>query len=503
MIRARGLILLTCAGLAASVTAQIQGPSSSQTPYVLPTLSGVQTKSLLTTGDSVNNRPDGSAYRLAGIPDGTGAYDNGDGTFTMLVNHELGPTAGIARAHGATGAFVSEWKIDAATGQVISGRDLVNTVYTYDKTTGMFGIPAAPVQFARLCSADLPGRRAFYNPATGKGTFARIFMNGEETGDEGRAFAHIATGRNAGMSWELPSLGRFSWENSVANPRTGDKTVVFGTDDSTPGQVYVYVGDKQSTGNQIERAGLHGGSTYGIQLPSLPFETLAGFSRGTTMNFGAHNFGDVANRTGAQLQADSNTNGVTNFARPEDAQWNPRNPNQLIFCTTGATVNSEVIPNRLWSMTFVDPARPDLGGVLEVLLDGTEGAVSMDNLTLDRFGNVLIQEDPGSSSRLAKIWNYNLNSGALTELAAHSADFFSTGGPNFLTTNEEASGIIDASSILGAGWFLMDVQAHFGIPGELVEGGQLLAMYSPLSVPAPGALGLLAVAGVVTGRRRR
>jgi hypothetical protein len=37
--------------------------------------------------------------------------------------------------------------------------------------------------------------------------------------------------------------------------------------------------------------------------------------------------------------------------------------------------------------------------------------------------------------------------------------------------------VIDASSILGEGWYLLDVQAHYGIAGELVEGGQLLAMH--------------------------
>ena len=39
--------------------------------------------SILTAGDSVNG------YRMAGWPDGLGAYDNGDGTFTLLMNHEL------------------------------------------------------------------------------------------------------------------------------------------------------------------------------------------------------------------------------------------------------------------------------------------------------------------------------------------------------------------------------------------------------------------------------
>jgi len=44
---------------------------------------------------------------------------------------------------------------------------------------------------------------------------------------------------------------------------------------------------------------------------------------------------------------------------------------------------------------------------------------------------------------------------------------------------EESSGIIDVSAILGDGWLLFTDQTHTAIGGELVEGGQLLAMYFP------------------------
>jgi len=49
----------------------------------------------------------------------------------------------------------------------------------------------------------------------------------------------------------------------------------------------------------------------------------------------------------------------------------------------------------------------------------------------------------------------------------------------FITQDEESSGIIDASDVLGDGWFLVDVQAHLvnANDPELVEGGQLLGMY--------------------------
>ena len=78
------------------------GPSSSATPYVRP-FAGypADVYSVLTVGDSVNARPDGTPYRLVGIPDGMGSYLNPDGTTTLLVTHELAASAGggMRRAH--------------------------------------------------------------------------------------------------------------------------------------------------------------------------------------------------------------------------------------------------------------------------------------------------------------------------------------------------------------------------------------------------------------------
>src|SRR5690349_9288809 len=104
------------------------------TPYVLPVNPAVTTQALLTVGDAVpwTDTTTGQEYRLAGIPDGLGAFDNGDGTFTLLMNHELGNTSGITRAHGAIGAFVSEYIIDKNTLQVISGQDLMQQVYLWN-----------------------------------------------------------------------------------------------------------------------------------------------------------------------------------------------------------------------------------------------------------------------------------------------------------------------------------------------------------------------------------
>ena len=188
------------------ISSQVTGPSSTQSPYLVSSDSHVIVESLLTAGDTVGG------YKMAGIPDGLGAYDNGDGTFTVLMNHEFGGTSGAVRAHGAQGAFVSQWVIDKGTLQVLSGHDLMQHVWTYDPIAQSYVDHSAAlgngVAFSRFCSADLADPGAFYNAATGFGfNGGRLYLNGEESGVEGRAMAHIASGAEAGNSYELASFG--------------------------------------------------------------------------------------------------------------------------------------------------------------------------------------------------------------------------------------------------------------------------------------------------------
>src|SRR5262245_32592435 len=77
------------------------------TPYLLPVDPSVTTRAILTVGDVVplTGTTTGQTYRMVGVPDGLGAFDNGDGTFTLLMNHELLATQGVTRAHGSNGAF--------------------------------------------------------------------------------------------------------------------------------------------------------------------------------------------------------------------------------------------------------------------------------------------------------------------------------------------------------------------------------------------------------------
>lgn len=448
------------------------GPSSSQSPYLLPVIPGYSITSILTASSVINN------YTMSGTPDGAGAYDNNDGTFTFLLNHEFGPTVGSVRAHGQIGAFVSKWIINKTTLAVTSGADLIQNVNVWNAATSTFstynsGNTNSLSVLARFCSADLPPVSAFYNSYTGRGTQERIFMNGEETGSEGRGFAHILTGPNAGNTFELPYLGKFSWENSIASPNRSDKTIVIGTDDATPGQVYVYVGNKTTTGSEIYKAGLMNGILYGVSVAGYSLETNAVFPSANT-TFSLTNVGPVNAITGASLNTISNNLGVTNFLRPEDGAFDPSNPNDFYFVTTnGFGVNS-----RMWRLRFTNINSPELGGTITAVLDGTEGHFSLDNICIDNSGKIILQEDPGNQAHIAKMWEYTIATDNLLLIAEHDPTRFLLGAPNFLTQDEEASGIFDAQSILGPGKFLFVDQTHYSIPAPVVEGGQILLLTS-------------------------
>lgn len=502
--------VFTTAALAASAglaTAQEIGPSTAVEPYVVPTAAGVRTVSLLAVGDSVGG-PGAGDYALVGIPDGMGGYRNPNGTISLLCNHELGAGAGVVRRHGGAGAFVSQWIIDPDTLEVLRGRDLINQVRLWDKAAGKF-IPAKAEHFDRFCSADMPAPGAFYNPVTGLGTTSRIYTNGEETrppgsSDHGRGFAHVLTGQGGAFTWELPWLGRMAFENVVASPFPQDLTIVAGLDDAdrvtdptrtvAPSELYFYVGVKQAEGTEIDKAGLTGGDLHGLRVVvdgAVVTEESAEFGLGEAAyvgegRFELHGFGDVGDIDGNELQSRSIDNDVTRFIRVEDGAWDTRPgfENTFYFVTTG---NIGSLPSRLWEIIFDDIADPAAGGTIRILLRGDEGHEMLDNICMDRAGNIIMQEDVGNNPRLGKIWQYNVAGGELKEIAAHNERFFAPAAPELLTTDEESSGVFDATDLLGSGWFFINVQAHAPHPDPaLVQHGQILAMFNPDSVVERG-----------------
>ncbi|MFN0052111.1 MAG: hypothetical protein ACKV0T_07965 [Planctomycetales bacterium] len=485
-----GMVLTIGGGFVSHAHAQYQGPSSSQTPYTIPT-AGAQfhTISLLTTGDTIPKTGGVGSYRMAGIPDGLGAYDNGNGTFTVLMNHEIPASSGVVRDHGAKGAFVSAYVIDKSTLQVLSGHDLIQDVTL---TTG--GSQA----FNRFCSADLPATSAFYNPATGLGTQNRIFMTGEET-NGGRAFAAVATGPDAGHAYELTQMGKAAWENTLANPATGNKTVVVGMIDSSSGNgIVVYSGDKTNVGTDIDKAGLTNGTLYAVKVDGVSAENrTTGIGAATTFSLVTPQLAGVDQGT--------------RFLRTEDGAWDPQNPDHFYFVTTDQYnqvadgVGAQIGNSRLWEMVFQDPRQPELGGSIRVLLNGLQfdpNSPNMaDNISVNN-GHILIQEDVGNQEHNGKTFDYEIATGNVTMIAKHDPARFGDIGLAAtapFNRDEEDSGVIDISDILGYRAYLITTQSHYPNGTELFEGGQLQI----LAAPEPNLLLVMAGASLGMFWRRR
>lgn len=517
---ARSFLLAAAATVTLSAQNLIQGPSSSQTSYLTPTSPGWSATSLLTVGDAIGG------YLMIGIPDGLGAFSNGNGTMTVLANHEIGNdfTTGVlkgtARAHGIGGGTVSKWVINTSTWQVISGGDFLTSATNqmmWDSATNTWAARTAstPYAYLRPCAADLPNLAAFYDASNGgTGYNGRIFMNGEETGAEGKAFAWIVDGAEAGKVYELPHHGKYSYENLLARSNYGVspgaanllQTVVVGTDDTTPGEVYVYIGAKTNLGNAVQKAGLANGLTYGLKvLTATGYTGDILFENATGINgtFGLVQIFDnatLANKTGAQFQTESLRLKVTQFARPEDSQW--LDHDSLIFAVTGTTVNSVLVSSKIYQLDFNSDATNGIlttGGNIKVLvnaanLTGKDGAKAdkFDNVTIGDDGFLYLQEDPGNVAYVAKHWVVNPLAGTQAQIEASAVQIFESdrsrfvvGGAAFQTIDEEHSGIVDITSIVadgitGSKWFLVAAQSHTAATGAnaatLVELGQFIAL---------------------------
>jgi hypothetical protein len=477
-----------------------QGPSTSTAPYVQPIVPGVQFTSILTTGDVIGG------YKMGGIPDGLGAYDNEDGTFTVLMNHEIFANAsgplGIARAHGGKGAYVSEWVIDKKTLAVVSGADLMKRAFQQAADGSWVEVPAtgalgATSSFARFCSADLAERSAYYDHATRKGTKHRIFLNGEESAPVyQRGLAHVATGPDKGKSYVLPwaATAGGAWENLLANPHSGDRTVVIGNADGGTNGIYVYVGAKSRVGNDVEKAGLVGGSLYRVAVNgNLPETRAADAGLGLAPNASGNYEGSFSLVAGA----DTANALSTKFLRPEDGAWDRKNHNRYFFVTTDQMdtakdggLNSDIAAGqigrtRLWALNFKDSSKPELGGSIELLLDGTDakGDYQMfDNMTVNRDGSLILLEDVGNNKHNGKVWRFDPATGSLVKLAGFDPALFGDLGlTGSITKDEETSGVIDVTEILdredGRVYNLFVAQNHApSNDAETIEGGQLMLM---------------------------
>ncbi len=397
-------------------------------------------------------------------------------------------------------------------------------VFGWNSGTQSSNTTTSALAFNRFCSADLPSTTAFFNAGSGLGSTERIFMHGEESGGNGWLQGTVATGTDAGKSY---TLGKFNlttngsgltgvggWENALANPFTQDKTVVIGNNDGGTGimtnALAVYVGMKQSTGSEVEKAGLMNGVTKFVNIAGMTTEGSTGRGAAVLPN-------SVPSGTAFSLSGTASTS----FLRPEDGAWDTTNPSRFYFVTTdrydqtkdgvGATTGR----SRLWALNFSDITNPDAGGTIDMLLDGTEAGQMFDNLTVDTDGQVMLLEDVGSQAHNGKVWSYNPANDSLTLIAKHdparNGDIgVAVTGP--FNNDEEFSGIIDITSIMqgsslynattASRWYAMVDQQHYttGATTSQVEGGQLLIFSTP--EPSRALFGMIGLGAIFIRRRR-
>ena len=303
------------------------------------------------------------------------------------------------------------------------------------------------------------------------------YFTGEEASDESRGFVMNTDGQLV----QLPKLGLASWENFLVNPASGRKTVVMGNEDgsATDSQLYMYVGQKETTGEWYEKAGLTNGQQYVMQVPGSAtdndFRKNVGKGIATMVTFNPINTDVNGKEQNLQARATG-----TVMARVEDGAWDPKNPNIYYFVTTesnkdkGATTPNPATPTvtrdggALWRLAFNDVKNPTAGASLTMLLNGTEAPLlsKPDNIEADGFGNILIQEDPGGNDLVARMVAYRIADGKIAVVTKFKDEFFKVGGSKFITRDEESSGVVDATDIMRKGaddknaYYLYNAQIH-------------------------------------------
>ena len=505
-----GALGLTVAAVTTAIAASTDvGPSTETEPYVLPVAEGVKITSLLTVSDG---KSASNGYEMTGIPDGLGATRDQGRDFKLFMNHEIPATQGAVRRHGQKGAFVSELTIDRKTLEVEDGQDLVDpgvrfwnyVTQTYQGTPSPAGDnprvaedPANPAKddflaqlaaFGRWCSSSLTEPGQLQNKKTGRGYPGQVYFGNEEVGDEGRVFGVTTDGQ----AQQLPRLGLFSWENTLAGLNKGDTTYTMGMEDTAAGQIWVYVGQKQSRGTPFDRAGLTNGEDFVLDMDNeavtndAQFRSTFGKNNPARFDLGPEELVSW-DQPGSAQNTEATAKGLT-LNRIEDGAFDPRHPEDFYFVTTegspGTVPGTSPPVSRdgggVWRLSLDDVEAPWKGGTLTLLLDGTEAPFlnKPDNVGMDRKGHFLIQEDPGNNAQLARIVAYDVDSGKRGVVAEFDDFRFSAGAPGFITQDEESSGIIDASAVMGKqGTFLFDAQVHKANPDPaLVEYGQLLTM---------------------------
>jgi secreted PhoX family phosphatase len=268
--------------------------------------------------------------------------------------------------------------------------------------------------------------------------------------------------------------------------------------------MYVGTKDRSAHASVLARNGLDDGTLYVFRSLDPARNSERTFTSGSVTGEWVA-IPDAEALTDSQLEAASDAAGAMTFVRPEDGAFNPNNPNEFFFDTTGSSSGADDGVNelgRLYSLRL-HPGNPLKPATLSVVYNadtvvraGGDIAISPDNLGVSgRY--LMINEDGTTESRAVmaakgrdgSVWRFGLVKGPVGAVGVDAASATRVAqldppgrdgvavGPGIW----ETSGIIDASSMFGPDTWLSDVQAHppTAAPGGAtvtVEDGQLFLM---------------------------
>lgn len=441
-------------------------------PLELSILNGWKTFELVTFQDDISAISDSGYGTTAsrGVYDGIGAYLDGS-TLSILLNHEMQTDAAISRVDLDLADFQQAIasKIDSGAtafpSSIVTGMGYAyDTIYdgTYNAisnpnpvATGTVGVGNyGATNFSRFCSGNVYQPNGF---GVNRGFVEGIYLLGEETFNntgptDGQFFALDPVTRTL---WEVPDVGRESWENG-ALVDTGNSThvAVVLMEDNPGSPLRLYVGEKGVDFNSdgeidfLERNGLRGGTVY-LFHPDSPASTS-----------------DLPDGQVTGTWSTSTTGALTED-KLEDVHTNPANGTQVVFGDqTDGVYRMDL--NLAFSGNALDTANSSTTIDQIVRETGTGSLGNPDNVTWSsepNGGKLYVQQDGAGNG----MWQMDPNGNNRVQIA---------------TANSEPTGIVDISEYVGyepGSVLLASIQGDF----DGTVGAQLSVLVSPSAAILP------------------
>ena len=426
-----------------------------------------------------------SGYRFESIPDGISiGKSNGKGTVDIYVNHETSlvpfplPAPGVVGRSDFTNSIVSKLRLHQKSAGVLKGDYVIPSSANYQRFCSNF-LVSKDHGFERDLLLTNEEARDHVNRT---GTAWPPGPGAEQPG------VVVALDVKSGEYKSIYGMGRHNHENSVGVPGYGYPVVLSGDDTfvSNPpesqlylyvaengnavwndeGTLYAFVADGKTNYNEVTTADVLTGEFVAVPEPIASGKRPDGSDITRAVDFPAYPAPPSGVPDGPQWVLDQWGNTlnkpVFDFVRIEDIAYD-RNDSNVVYLADSGRGSGTIRPNgRIWKMVL-DPNQPTKVTSLTILIEGgnatgVAGDIHQpDNLeTTER--SLLIQEDPSTANQFgnpARIWRYDLVAQTKEVVATVNLT-----GPATNPGSWESSGIVDASSVLGPGAFLVDIQSH-------------------------------------------